>query len=129
MSEPTQRYTDHIEFASDHDILIKLNTKISTVCHAQVETNDHLKDFIDKIDDRCEIRLGIVNDINNKAVGKAMFTWIIGIIISVLIIIFGICGMNKVDITKYQTMMDSNVEQIGLNAIAIKKLIINKKVQ
>ena len=118
-----RRYTDHIETASDHDILIKLNTKVSLVCAAIKDTNDHLKDFTDKIDIRCEDRLKLINSNNDKIVGKSMFKWLIGLVIIGMITVAGIAGTNSVFIARHDTKISHVSTQIEKNAIAISKII------
>ena len=123
MTEPTRRYNDGIEPTTDHDLLIRLNTKISTICMSQADTNQHLKGFTDKIEFRCESRLKLINKVDDKIVGKSIFTWLFGIIVVVIMTVFSVAGINKVEIAKYQLMIDANAEQIKSNADAIKILI------
>ena len=123
MIDPTRRHTDGIEPTTDHDLLIRLNTKISTICMSQADTNQHLKDFTDKLEFRCESRLKLIDKVDNKILEKSLFKWLLGIIIVVVMTVFSIAGLNKVEIAKYQTMIDSNAEQIKSNADAIKVLI------
>ncbi len=127
MTEPTRRYNDGIEPTTDHDLLIRLNTKISTICLSQAETNQHLKDFTDKIELRCESRLKLIDKVNDKILGKSIFTWLLGIVIVVIMTVFSIAGINKVEIAKYQLMIDANAEQIKSNADAIKILISSQQ--
>jgi len=127
MTEPTRRYNDGIEPTTDHDLLIRLNTKISTICLSQAETNQHFKDFTDKIELRCESRLKLIDKVNDKILGKSIFTWLLGIVIVVIMTVFSIAGINKVEIAKYQLMIDANAEQIKSNADAIKILISSQQ--
>ena len=130
MTEPTRRYGDGSEPTTDHDLLIRLNAKINIMCASLAETNQHVRDgnqnltdFTDKIDVRCESRLNLIDKVDNKILEKSLFKWLLGIIIVVVMTVFSIAGLNKVEIAKYQTMIDSNVEQIKSNADAIKVLI------
>ena len=130
MTEPTRRYGDGSEPTTDHDLLIRLNAKINIMCASLAETNQHVRDgnqnltdFTDKIDVRCESRLNLIDKVDNKILEKSLFKWLLGIIIVVVMTVFSIAGLNKVEIAKYQTMIDSNVEQIKSNADAIKILI------
>jgi len=130
MTDPTRRYNDGSEPTTDHDLLIRLNAKINVMCASLAETNQHVRDgnqnltdFTDKIDIRCESRLNLVDKMNDKILSKSMITWLFGIIIVVIMTVFSIAGLNKVEITKYQTMIDSNAEQIKSNADTIKILI------
>ena len=134
MTDPTRRYNDGSEPTTDHDLLIRLNAKINVMCASLAETNQHVRDgnqnltdFTDKIDIRCESRLNLVDKMNDKILSKSMITWLFGIIIVVIMTVFSIAGLNKVEITKYQTMIDSNAEQIKSNADAIKILISSQQ--
>jgi hypothetical protein len=127
MTEPTRRYNDGIEPTTDHDLLIRLNTKISTICMSQSDTNKHLKDFTDKIEFRCESRLKLIDKVDDKILGKSMFTWLFGIIVVIIITVFSVAGINRVEIAKYQLMVDSNAEQIKSNADTIKILISSQQ--
>ena len=127
MIDPTRRHTDGIEPTTDHDLLIRLNTKISTICMSQADTNQHLKDFTDKLEFRCESRLKLIDKVDNKILEKSLFKWLLGIIIVVVMTVFSIAGLNKVEIAKYQLMVDSNAEQIKSNADAIKILISSQQ--
>ena len=134
MVEPTRRYGDGSDPTTDHDLLIRLNAKINVMCASLAETNQHVRDgnqnltdFTDKIDVRCESRLNLVDKMNDKILSKSMITWLFGIIIVVIMTVFSIAGLNKVEIAKYQTMIDSNAEQIKSNADAIKILISSQQ--
>jgi len=127
MTTQTRRHTDGIEPTTDHDLLIRLNTKISTICMSQADTNQHLKGFTDKIEFRCESRLKLIDKVDDKILGKSMFTWLFGIIVVVIMTVFSITGINKVEIAKYQLMIDANAEQIKSNADAIKILISSQQ--
>ena len=130
MAEPTRRYGDGSEPTTDHDLLIRLNAKINVMCASLAETNQHVRDgnqnltdFTDKIDIRCESRLNLIDKVDDKILEKSLFKWLLGIIIVVIMTVFSIAGLNRVKIAKYQTMVDSNAEQIRSNADAIKVLI------
>jgi len=124
MTEPT----------TDHDLLIRLNAKINTLCASLSETNQHVRDgnqnltdFTDRIDVRCESRLNLIDKVNNNSLGKSMFMWLLGIIVIIVMTIFSIAGLNKVEIAKYQLMIDSNTTHIKANADAIKTLITSRQ--
>ena len=122
-----RRYTDHIEKASDHDLLTKLNSKMDSVCKAHKDTQDFLKDSIKTIDTRCESRLVLINQNHDKAVDKPMFKWLIGILIIVLLAGFSVAKMNSSAISKSEATIIANGKQIGENAKAIHKLIARDK--
>ena len=133
MVEPTRRYNDGSEPTTDHDLLIRLNAKINIMCASLAETNMHVRDgnqnltdFTDKIDVRCESRLNLIDKVDDKILEKSLFKWLLGIIVVVIMTVFSIAGLNKVEIAKYQLMVDSNAEQIKANADAIKTLIMTE---
>ena len=130
MVEPTRRYGDGSDPTTDHDLLIRLNAKINVMCASLSETNQHVRDgnqnltdFTDKIDIRCESRLNLIDKVDDKILDKSLFKWLVGIIVVVIMTVFSIAGINKVEIAKYQLMIDANAEQIKSNADAIKILI------
>jgi len=133
MAEPTRRYGDGSEPTTDHDLLIRLNAKINIMCASLAETNQHVRDgnqnltdFTDKIDIRCESRLNLIDKVDDKILEKSLFKWLFGIIVVIIMTVFSIAGLNKVEIAKYQLMVDSNAEQIKANADAIKTLIMTE---
>ena len=122
-----RRYTDHIAKASDHDLLTKLNSKMDSVCKTHKETQDFLKDSIKTIDTRCESRLVLINKNNDNTVDKPLLRWLVGILVLVLLTVFGVAGMNSVSISKNEATIIANGKQIGENAIALHKLIARDK--
>ena len=121
--ELDRRYTDHIEQATDHDLLTKLNAKMDSVCKAHKDTQEFLKDTIKRVDIRCESRLNLINSNSKEVVGKSIFKWLIGILVFVLLTVFGVAGLNSISIAKNESSIIQNGKQIGQNAIAIDKLI------
>jgi len=111
-----RRYTDHILKASDHDLLIKLHTKIDDICSAHKETRLEIRSYADRIDVRCEKRLGMINSTSDNVIGKSMFRWLFGFLVLALITLYSITGVNTVAVAK-------NEMQIGENAKALKQLI------
>jgi hypothetical protein len=115
-----RRYTDHITKTSDHDLLIKLHTKIDGICSAHKETRLAIKSYADRIDVRCEHRLGMINATSDNVIGKSMFRWLFGFLVLALITLYSIAGVNTVSVAK-------NEIQIGENAKALKQLIERDK--
>lgn len=127
MTGLTRRSSDHDEHATDHDLLIKLNTKMNSICELVHESHDQHKEFIDKIDNRCEGRLNIINSNNDKVLGKQMFKWLFGTIIFIIIGMFGLCGMTRIIAVKNELQITHNAVLIGANALAIELLIKDKE--
>lgn len=128
MPERTRRYTDHVEHASDHDLLITLNTKINSICESIQSHNEQHKEFINKVDQRCEHRLSLINGNNDKVIGKSMFRWLFGTVIIVLISLFGIIGVTRINSVKNDIQISHNYDLIGKNATAIEQLITKQEI-
>lgn len=80
---------------NDHDMLIKLDTKMSLMCsklNKIGDKNDSAHDSIYKLLDK---KIDITNDKLDKKTDDLMFRWVIGFIIGFIIIITG-AGVNHI---------------------------------
>ena len=123
MPDDNRRYSDHIKKTSDHDLLIRLHTKMDDVCASHKETRQEVRSFADKIDTRCETRLDLINRNNEHIIDKTMFKWIFGFLILSLVTLYSVAVTNTVSLAKNESQIIQNGIQIGLNAEALEKLI------
>ena len=123
MPDDNRRYSDHVKKASDHDLLIRLHTKMDAVCAAHKETREEVKAFADRIDTRCETRLGLINRNHEHIMDKTTFKWLFGLLILALVTLYSVAVTNTISLTRNEAQIISNGIQIGLNAEALEKLI------
>ena len=107
-----RRYTDHIERTSDHDLLIKLHTKIDSICSNLTANTKAIKDLSDKIDIRCDRR----NEVCAKAAERKLDSptfW--KLVVSLTIIIGSLSsavGINLVTSTENKTLITQHVKNV-----------------
>jgi hypothetical protein len=120
--ELTRRYSDHIEPASDHDLLIKINTKISFICKELKETKDTLKDHIGVMRETLEHRREICDTKLKSKVETSMFWRLIGILVVVLGVLFATTMTNSVAVSNNTTVIKYNSAQLLKNIEILKKV-------
>lgn len=87
----------------DHDLLISLNTKMTTICNQQTELSKDFKSFKNNCDE-CEEKIYTsIGDVDKKKVDFNIFKWIIGGVCVVVLIITGYLVIAGTQITKNTT--------------------------
>lgn len=97
---PKRRYTDHTEKASDHDLLIKLNTKIDLLCKAVYENGKALKAHVETTKKVCDHRIEVCTDRADKKVDSGTFWTFVTIVVLVFTVVFAMSSSNLVGLTE-----------------------------
>ena len=100
MTDLKRRYTDHLEQSSDHDLLIRLHTKMDSVCKTLKEKNDSINHTIEILNKNCLHQREVCDTVLEKKLPGATFWRLVGILIVVLSVLFTTAITNRVDVTK-----------------------------
>jgi len=129
-TEQQRRYTDHLKHISEHDMLIRLNTKMDAMCKKADVNKADLDTYMAKMDARCEHRMELCSQSFESKLSFTTYWKILTIIVLVLFAFGGTIAYNsKMIVTnsaaikeQKQTSLDMNNT---LNLIA-KKLDIHR---
>jgi hypothetical protein len=122
MADLERRYTDHIKSASDHDLLIKINTKVSFICKELAETKETLKDHIETISDTCTRRKELCEATLDKKVLGSVFWKLVTILVVVFGVLFTTSITNRVDVSRNTTVIKYNSAQLIENIEVLKRM-------
>lgn len=112
VEEYAKRYTDHLDRASDHDLLIKLNTKMDSVCRALTEKTTSIDHSFEMLNKSCAIRKTTCEAAIDKKVPGTTFWTLVIILTGVLGVLFTTAITNRVDITSNYANLLQAAKQI-----------------
>ncbi|MBC8179983.1 hypothetical protein H8E88_02555 [candidate division KSB1 bacterium] len=124
MTDLTRRYTDHLEQTSDHDLLIKLHTKMDGVCKTLKEKNDSINHTIETLNTNCLHRREVCDAAMEKKLPNSTFWKLVTILVVVLGVLFTTAITNRVDVTKNTSVIIQNTKQLDKNTIALDRVRI-----
>ncbi len=112
----------------DHDLLVSHTVKLDQLFTAIQATNTTMEKFIEKVDLRCDARAKaidrkcdtVVDDVSSKVSGQ-LFRWLIGIMVTCIIMLTGAVGYNEVVSSNNRIIILQNIEDID----SINKTIDN----
>jgi len=120
-TEQKRRYTDHVKQTDDHDLLIRVHTKLDHICKNQTTNTKAIKDLTDKIDAKCEHRMETCDTRFDKRITSTTFWKFVGIVIFVFAVAFGISTTNLISLTKHRYWIETNVMNIGRDVNNLEK--------
>ena len=122
MTNENRAYIDPIENASDRDLLLILNTKMTSTCKKIDSIETTLKDHIKDIGLKCDHRKEVCEVILEKKLPGFTFWKLVAILTIVLGVLFTTSITNRVDVVKNTTVIKYNSEQILKNIEMLKKI-------
>ena len=120
MTDLKRRYTDHLEQSSDHDLLIRLHTKMDSVCKTLKEKNDSINHTIEILNKNCLHQREVCDTVLEKKLPGATFWRLVGILIVVLSVLFTTAITNRVDVTKNTSVILQNTKQLDKNTAVLE---------
>jgi len=115
-----RRYSDHVEHTSDHDLLIKVNTKVTTICSTIADTNSTLREYIEKMDRKCGERTDHCVDKFDKKLDSNTFWRLVAILVLLFSASFAGFGANRLILARHTEKIAINAEHIDLR---LKKVL------
>ena len=112
-SELNRRFDDHVTKSDDHDLLIRVHTKLDSICENQSKNTKAIKGLSDRIDLKCEHRIETCGDRFDKRITSTTFwkfVWITALLFGVS---FSISTANLISLTKHGYWIETNVMNIG----------------
>ena len=100
VEEYAKRYTDHLDRASDHDLLIKLNTKMDSVCRALTEKTTSIDHAFEMLNKSCAVRKTTCDKVLDSKLAGTTFWKLVAILTVVLGVMFTATTKNTIDVAK-----------------------------
>ena len=107
-----KRYTDHLEKTSDHDLLIKLNTKMDSVCVALKDKPTSIDHAFEMLNASCAARKTACDKTLDSKITGTTFWKLVAILTVILGIMFTATTKNTIDIAKNIITIMHNQETI-----------------
>ena len=96
--EHKRRYTDHIEKANDHDIIISLVTEVKAMHETVINNCKVLTDYMNKMDLKCENRTKSCSTRFDSRITATTFWKLVGILSGIFIVVYVLAGNNYIEI-------------------------------
>ena len=120
MTDLKRRYTDHLDKSSDHDLLIRLHTKMDSVCKTLKEKNDSINHTIEILNKNCLHRREVCDKVLDEKLPGATFWKMVIILTIVLGALFTTAITNRVDVTKNTSVILQNTKQLDKNTVVLE---------
>ena len=113
MTDQNRRFDDHLTKTPDHDLLIKLHTKMDSVCKAITRSNEELRSHTEGINAQLFHRTEVCTAKFDKKLDSGTFWRLVAILVIIFGTIFTGIGLNKMLLTEHSQDIKNNVVHIG----------------
>ena len=125
-----RRISDMLDGMTDHDLLIAHTVKINQLCGLVTSFDKKMDIHVSKTAKHCDDRHEALNIRMEDKVGQTHFRWMIGILIIIMISLFGTVGITIVTQYKVEHLLKLSVSSIEANTKRISIIEdVLKKVQ
>ena len=95
---------------TERDLLVKLDTQMHSLCKKMEKFHDENRLDHQRIMDIFNNEKKITDEKNDKKIDKKIFTWVSGIIITIIIILFTYVGSTDISTQKHFNNIESCIQ-------------------